>query len=118
MSRGRGGSALAKGSVSGSERHDGTSTFMSHSEKAAKIIQALQAAEGMPAQQALRILNKLTMLMQGDLEQSFEIEEARANTFLAICEIAKGSASRPARRSPVAAGNRCSRTMDVRCGTR
>ena len=80
---------MAKGSVSGSERHDGTSTFMSDSEKAAKIIQALQAAEGMPALQALHSLNKLTMLMQGDLEQPFEIEEARANTFLAICEIAK-----------------------------
>jgi hypothetical protein len=62
---------------------------MSDSEKAAKIIQALQAAECEPAQRALPILNKLTMLMRGDLEQPFEIEEARADTFLAICEIAK-----------------------------
>ncbi len=58
-------------------------------EKAAKIVQALQEAESEPAQRALPILNKLTTLMRGDLEQPFEIEEARANTFLAICEIAK-----------------------------
>jgi hypothetical protein len=62
---------------------------MSDSEKAAKIIQALRAAECESAQRALVILNELTMLMGCDLEQPFEIEEARANTFLAICEIAK-----------------------------
>jgi hypothetical protein len=62
---------------------------MSDSEKAAKIIQALRAAECEPAQRALPILNELAMLMRGDLEQSLAIEEARANTFLAICEIAK-----------------------------
>jgi hypothetical protein len=64
-------------------------TCMSDSEKAAKIIQALQAAECAPAQRALPILNELTTLMRGDLEKPFEIEEARANTFLAVCEIAK-----------------------------
>ena len=62
---------------------------MSDSEKAAKIIEALKAAEREPAQIALPILNGLVGLMRGDLEQPLEVEEARANTFLAICEVAK-----------------------------
>jgi hypothetical protein len=62
---------------------------MSDRESAAKVFEALKAAECEPAQRSLPILNKLTALMQSDLEQPFEIEEARANTFLAICEIAK-----------------------------
>jgi hypothetical protein len=62
---------------------------MSDSEKAANIIEALKAAEREPAQIALPILNGLVGLMRGDLEQPLEVEEARANTFLAICEVAK-----------------------------
>jgi len=62
---------------------------MSDSEKAANIIEALKAAEREPAQIALPILNGLGGLMRGDLEQPLEVEEARANTFLAICEVAK-----------------------------
>jgi hypothetical protein len=62
---------------------------MNDAEKAAKIVQALQAAECEPGQRALPILNNLTMLMRGNVGQPLEIEEARANTFLAICEIAK-----------------------------
>jgi hypothetical protein len=50
---------------------------------------ALQAAECEPVQRALPVLNELAALMRGGLEQPFEIEEARADTFLAICEIAK-----------------------------
>jgi hypothetical protein len=61
---------------------------MSDSEKAAKVIEALKAAEREPGD-SLPMLNKLTALMQGDLEQPLEVEEARASTFLAICEIAK-----------------------------
>jgi hypothetical protein len=62
---------------------------MSESEKAAKIVETLKAADREPAQIALPILNGLAGLMRGDLEQPFEVEEARANAFLAICEVAK-----------------------------
>ena len=62
---------------------------MSDSEKAAKVMEALKAAEREPAQIALPILNELVGLIQGDPEQSLEVEEARANAFIAICEIAK-----------------------------
>jgi hypothetical protein len=62
---------------------------MSDSENAAKVIEALKAAEREPAHTALPILNGLIGLAQGDREQPLEVEEARANTFLAICEIGK-----------------------------
>jgi hypothetical protein len=62
---------------------------MTDSEKAAKIIEALKAAERKPAQIALRILNELVGLVQGSGEAPLEVEEARSSAFVAICEIGK-----------------------------
>jgi hypothetical protein len=62
---------------------------MTDSEKAAKVIEALKAAEAAPAQIALPILNGLVGLVQGCGEQSLEIEEARSSAFMAICEVGK-----------------------------
>jgi hypothetical protein len=62
---------------------------MTDSEKAAKVIEALKAAEREPAQSALPILNGLVGLVQGDGEAPLEVEEARASAFLAICEVGK-----------------------------
>jgi hypothetical protein len=62
---------------------------MTDSEKAAKVIEALKAAEREPAQTALPILNGLVGLVQGSGEQPLEVEEARAGAFLAICEVGK-----------------------------
>lgn len=62
---------------------------MTDSEKAAKVIEALKAAEGEPAQIALPILNGLAGLVQGGGEAPLEVEEARSGAFLAICEIGK-----------------------------
>ncbi|QWG15886.1 hypothetical protein KMZ29_21260 [Bradyrhizobium sediminis] len=62
---------------------------MTDSEKAAKVIEALKAAEGEPAQIALPILNGLVGLVQGGGEAPLEFEEARSGAFLAICEIGK-----------------------------
>ena len=62
---------------------------MSDFEKAAKVFEALQAAEREPAEKALPILNGLVGLVQGSGEQSLEVEEARSGAFMAICEIGK-----------------------------
>ena len=62
---------------------------MSDSEKAAKVVEALKAAEREPVQTALPMLNQLVGLVQGDQEQPLEVEEARSSAFLAICEIGK-----------------------------
>lgn len=62
---------------------------MTDSEKAAKVIEALKAAEREPAQVALPILNGLVGLVQGSGEAPLEVEEARSGAFLAICEIGK-----------------------------
>jgi len=62
---------------------------MTDSEKAAKVIEALKAAEHELAQVALPILNGLVGLVQGSGEQPLEIEEARSSAFLAICEVGK-----------------------------
>ena len=62
---------------------------MTESEKAAKVIQALKAAEREPARIALPILNELVGLVQADRERPLEIEEARSSAFLAICEVGK-----------------------------
>lgn len=58
-------------------------------ENAAKIMEALKAAEREPSQIALKMLNELAGLVQSDRDQRLEIEEARSSTFLAICEIGK-----------------------------
>lgn len=62
---------------------------MSDSEKAAKVVEALKAAEREPLQTALPMLNQLVGLVQADQEQPLEIEEARSSAFLAICEVGK-----------------------------
>ena len=62
---------------------------MTDSEKAAKVIKALKAAEREPAQTALPILNGLVGLAQGDGGQPLEVEEARSSAFMAICEVGK-----------------------------
>jgi hypothetical protein len=62
---------------------------MRDSEKAAKVIEALRAAEREPAQLALPMLNGLVALIQANGEQPLEVEEARSSAFLAICEIGK-----------------------------
>jgi hypothetical protein len=62
---------------------------MTDSEKAAKVIEALKAAERAPAQMALPILDGLVGLVQGDGEQPLEVEEARSSAFMTICEIGK-----------------------------
>jgi hypothetical protein len=62
---------------------------MTDSEKAATVIEALKGAEPKPPQIALRILNGLAELVQGDGEQPLEVEEARSSAFMAICEVGK-----------------------------
>ena len=62
---------------------------MSDFENAAKLIEALKVAEREPAQIALPMLNGLAGLAQADREQPLEVEEARADAFLAICEVGK-----------------------------
>jgi hypothetical protein len=62
---------------------------MTDSEKAAKVIEALKAAEREKAENALPMLNELVALVQGDSEQPLEVEEARSSAFLAICEVGK-----------------------------
>jgi len=62
---------------------------MTDAEKAAKVLEALNAAEREPPQAALSMLNGLVGLVQGDGEQPLEVEEARSSAFMAICEIGK-----------------------------
>ena len=62
---------------------------MSEFEKAAKVFDALKAAEDQPAPLALPILNGLVGLVQGCDEAPLEIEEARSGAFMAICEVGK-----------------------------
>lgn len=62
---------------------------MTDSEKAAKVMEALKAAEREPAEVALPVLNGLVGLAQGEGEQPLEVGEARSSAFLAICEVGK-----------------------------
>jgi hypothetical protein len=62
---------------------------MSDDAKAAKVFEALTAAEREPPQVALSMLNGLVGLAQADGEEPLEVEEARASAFIAICEIGK-----------------------------
>jgi hypothetical protein len=62
---------------------------MSDAGKAAKVFEALTAAEHEPPQVALSMLNGLVGLAQADGEQPLEVEEARASAFMAMCEIGK-----------------------------
>ena len=62
---------------------------MADTEKAAKVVEALKAAEREPPQTALPMLNGLIGLVQGEADQPLEVEEARSSAFMAICEIGK-----------------------------
>jgi hypothetical protein len=62
---------------------------MTDSEKAAKVLDALKAAEHEPAQAALPMLNGLVGLVQGSGVAPLDVAEARARAFLAICEVGK-----------------------------
>jgi hypothetical protein len=63
--------------------------FMTDSENASKVIEILKEAEREPAQTALSKLNGLIGLVRGSQEGLLEVEEARADAFMAICELAK-----------------------------
>ena len=62
---------------------------MTNSENAAKVVEALKAAEREPAPAALPMLNALVGLVHGDPGQPLEVEEARSSAFMAICEVGK-----------------------------
>jgi hypothetical protein len=62
---------------------------MSAAEKAAQVLEALRTAQREPAPSALPILNGLVGLIRDEPDQPLEVEEARANAFMAICEVAK-----------------------------
>ena len=70
-------------------RGAGAPVNMTDAEKAAKVIDALKAAEREPPQAALPMLNELVGLVQAHAEQPLEVEEARSGAFMAICEIGK-----------------------------
>jgi hypothetical protein len=87
---------------------------MTDSEKAAKVIEALKAAERERAQIALPILSGLVGLVQADREQPLEVEEARSSAFLAICEIGKAlHRGQPAERLWAAAIDATERWMSL-----
>jgi hypothetical protein len=62
---------------------------MTDLDNAAKVLEALKTAEREPPQTALPMLNELAGLVQGDPDQSLEVQEARADAFMAICELGK-----------------------------
>jgi hypothetical protein len=62
---------------------------MSDFEKASRVLDALKAAEDQPALLALPMLNGLVGLVQGSGEAPLEVEDARSNAFMAICEVGK-----------------------------
>jgi hypothetical protein len=62
---------------------------MTDTEKAARVLEALKAAERERPEVALSMLNGLIGLVQADGEQPLEVEEARSSAFMAICEIGK-----------------------------
>jgi hypothetical protein len=62
---------------------------MREAEIATATIDALKAAQGEPPAVALSILNGLVGFVQGDGDQPLEVEEARSNAFLEVCEVAK-----------------------------
>jgi hypothetical protein len=88
---------------------------MTDAEKAAKVIEALQAAEREPSEIALPILNGLVGLVQGDGDQPLEVEGGAIQRVPGHLRSRKGAASRPAHRSAVGAGDQCDGTMDVAC---
>ena len=70
-------------------RATGSIVDMTDAEKAAKVLQTLNAAEREPPEVALAMLNGLVSLAQGEGGQPLEAEEARSSAFMAICEVGK-----------------------------
>ena len=63
---------------------------MTESDKARQVLATLQSAEAAAPDAALPLLNGLVgVLRSAGGEQPFEVEDARASAFLAICEIGK-----------------------------
>lgn len=62
---------------------------MTDTEKAARVLETLKAAEREPCEVALSMLNGLIGLVQADGVEPLEVEEARASAFMTICEIGK-----------------------------
>ncbi len=62
---------------------------MSERDSAQQVRETLAQAQARPAAEALPILNGLIPLVQGGGADGLEVEEARASTFLAICEVGK-----------------------------
>lgn len=64
-------------------------TVMGDSERAAKVIETLKAAEREPAQSTVPALKELVGVVQGNSDNSLEADEAEATGFMAVCEVAK-----------------------------
>ncbi|UZE47829.1 hypothetical protein ONR75_23570 [Rhodopseudomonas sp. P2A-2r] len=62
---------------------------MNELEKAEAVLEALKAAEQELPQAALPILNGIAGLIKGDGDDALEIQEARTDAFMAICELGK-----------------------------
>jgi hypothetical protein len=62
---------------------------MNELEKADTVLEALKAAEQELPQAALPILNGISGLIKGDGDDRLEIQEARTDAFMAICELGK-----------------------------
>jgi len=75
-------------------------------------MEALKAAEREPAQIALPILNGIVGLVQGDHEQRLEVEEARIQRILAICEVRKALQPRTVCGRPMGGSDQRNRTVD------
>jgi hypothetical protein len=63
---------------------------MSEGDMAQHVLQSLQQTELAEPKAALDILNGLVGMVSGDgTSHSLEVDEARASTFMAVCEYAK-----------------------------
>jgi len=62
---------------------------MSDVENAEKVLEVLSAAEHEAPEVALPVLNGIAGLIRGDPDDLLEVQEARTDTFMAICEIGK-----------------------------
>jgi hypothetical protein len=71
------------------QQAQGRRSDMSDLEKAEQVLQALTTAEQETPQAALPILNGLAGLVQGDPDQPLEVLDARAEVFMAVCELGK-----------------------------
>ncbi|HEY8332270.1 MAG TPA: hypothetical protein VIQ05_00625 [Tardiphaga sp.] len=62
---------------------------MDELQKAETVLEALKAAEQELPQAALPILNGIAGLIKGDGDDALEVQEARTDAFMAICELGK-----------------------------